>query len=89
MLQSNEPNRGAETIRIEGPLPKSLAFVPGTRRTPDGRYTRNRNATQLAFRNGLQRIRDVRCRGQDRHILRGRNPFHDAQIGLTGVVRTL
>lgn len=89
MLQRNKPNRDSRTLRIEGSLPKSPAFVPGIRRAPDGRWMRSRTETQLAFRNALRPVRDVRCRGRDRHVRRGYNLPLDAQIGLTGVVRTL
>ncbi len=89
MLQRNKPNRDSLTLRIEEPLPKSASLIPGIDRAPDGRWMLNRKETQLAFRNALRCVRDVRCRGRDRHVRRGYNLPLDAQIGLTGVVRTL
>ena len=56
MLQLNELNREAMTIRLEGPLPDVPAFAPGIRRAPDRRWTLNRKETQLALRNALRYV---------------------------------
>ena len=56
MLQLNELNREAMTIRLEGPLPDIPAFAPGIRRAPDRRWTLNRKETQLALRNALRYV---------------------------------
>jgi urocanate hydratase len=56
MLQLNELNREAMTIRLEGPLPDVPAFAPGIRRAPDRRWTLNRKETQIALRNALRYV---------------------------------
>ena len=89
MVQSNELNRDARTLQLEGPLSGSPAFVLGISRARGVRLTRSRTETRLAFRNRFRCVREVRCLGRERHIRCGHNLPHDAQIGLTGVVRTL
>ena len=77
MVQSNELNRDARTLQLEGPLSGSPAFVPGISRARGVRWVLDRC------------VRDAGFRGRDRHVRCGHNLPHDAQIGLTGVVRTL
>ncbi len=56
MLQQNELNRAAMTIRLEGPLPEHPEFVSGIRRAPDRKWTLDRNETRLALRNALRYV---------------------------------
>jgi hypothetical protein len=87
---TDKPNRGFLTLRIEEPLPKMRFNHPGNRPGPYGRWNAEPGRrTQLAFRNGFGASGMCAVGGGIVTSAAGYTLPLDAQIGLTGVVRTL